>query len=191
MRAVFVWFVICSALASAQQANEKPTIRVGIASPDNLSRAMFSASFERDQMVRDINSESSGDKKAPAKIEAVALDGSTLDQVADEVRQKNCQYVVLTSASEQIGVASYDSAAGIPNPMKPSPSPDAGPGGGKVLGVKYSINLVGQPGVLSHGSILAEGGDDGFGQSAVQTAFRETATRIRNEVKKMKPRPVN
>jgi hypothetical protein len=140
-------------------------------------------------MVRDINDLSASDKKAPSKIEAVALDGSTMDDVADQLREKNCQYVAFTSGSEQIGVASYDSAAGIPNPMKPTP--DTSPGAAKVLGVKYSISRVGDPAVLSHGAILAEGTDDGFGQSAIQTAFRNTALRIRNEIKRMKPRPVN
>jgi hypothetical protein len=191
MRRALLLLVVgaCIVAAHAQQANEKPTIRIGIASPENLSRTIFSASFERDQMVRDINSDSASDKKAPAKIEAIALEGSTMDEVADELRQKNCQYVALTSASEQIGVARYDSAAGIPDPTRPVP--DSSLGAAKVLGVKYSISQVGQPGVLSHGAILAEGGDDGFGQSAIQGAFRGTATRIRNEVKKLKPRPVN
>jgi hypothetical protein len=73
--------------------------------------------------------------------------------------------------------------------MKPTPDPS--PTAAKVLGVKYSISVVGQPGVISHGAILAEGEDDGFGQSAIQSAFRDTATRIRNEIKRAKSRPVN
>jgi hypothetical protein len=179
----------CVLGAYAQQANEKQIIRVGVGTPANMSRSIFSPSTERDQMVRDINDQSASDKKSPAKIEAVALDGSTMDEVADQLREKDCQYVALTTASEQIGVARYDSAAGIPDPMKPPP--DTSPGAARVLGIKYSITRAGQPGVLSHGAILAEGTDDGFGQSAIQSAFRDTALRIRNEVKKMKTRPVN
>jgi hypothetical protein len=175
--------------ASAQASPEKPTLTVGIASPGNLTREVFNAGWARDQMVRDINNEATRDKKAAVKIHAVPLDGTTMDDVAEQLRDQNCQYVVLTSASEQIGVAGYDSAPGIPNPMKQAP--DNSPGAAKVLGVKYSINRVGQPGTLSHGSILAEGTGDGFGQSAIDQAFRNVATRVSHEILKMKPAPIN
>jgi hypothetical protein len=190
MRGVALLLVLCwTVVAWAQQSNDKPMIRVGIASPENMSRSLFNAPNERDQMVRDINNQSGTDKKAPARIEAVALEGSTMDEVADQLRQKDCQYVALTTASEQIGVAGYDSAGGIPDPMKPVP--DNSPSAARVLGVKYSISRVGDPAILSHGAILAEGRDDGFGQSAIQSAFRDTALRIRNEVKRMTPRPIH
>jgi hypothetical protein len=186
--ALVVLVVSCALTAYAQQSAEKPTIIVGIATPASQSRALFNDIWERDQMVRDINSQSASDKKAAAKIEAVALDGSTMDEVASQLRDKNCQFVVLTVASEQIGVVGYDSAAGVPDPMRPPP--DTSGGAAKVLGVKYSISRVAQPGVFSHGAILAQGTGDGFGQSAINTAFRDTATRIRNEIKKQKPQPV-
>ena len=35
--------------------------------------------------------------------------------------------------------------------------------------------------MVSHGAILAQGTGDGFGQSAIDTAFRDVATRVRNE----------
>ena len=189
MRTAILVVAMCSALTYAQEPGTKPVIRVGVASPANQSRAMFRPEWERDQMVRDINYQSASDKKAATRIEAVALDGSTLDQVAEQSRDEHCQFVVLTTASEEIGVAGYDTAAGVPNPMRPPPTTD--PATGKVLGVKYAISRVGAPGVVSHGSILAEGTGDGFGQSAIDSAFRDVATRIRTEIKRQKPPPVN
>lgn len=186
MRPALLFVLFASLIACAQQApSEKPTIIIGVASPTNESRAMFQADWQRDQMVRDINNQSAHDKKSPATIQAVALHGSTLEEVGEEARSQNCSYIVLTTASENIGVAGYDSAPGVPNPMKPAPNTN--PGAAKVLGVKYSISRIGEPGPVSHGSILAQGMGDGFGQSAIQGAFRDVATRIFNEVKKQKP----
>lgn len=189
LRCLMLMVVMSSILSLAQEPAAKPVIIVGVAEPISQSRALFQSNWERDQMVRDINSLSAGDKKAPAKIQAVALEGSTLDDVADQLRDKHCQYVVLTTASEQIGVVGYDSAPGVPDPMKPAP--DTSPAAAKVLGVKYSISRVAEPGVVSHGAILAQGTGDGFGQSAIDTAFRDVAMRVRNEIKKMKPPPIN
>lgn len=186
MRSAFLFVLLTSLTACAQEAlSEKPVIIVGVASPANESRAIFQADWERDQMVRDINNQSAHDKKSPAKIQAVALHGNTLEEVGEEARSQNCSYIVLTTASENIGVAGYDSAPGVPNPMKPAP--DTSPGAATVLGVKYSISRTGEPGPVSHGSILAPGMGDGFGQSAIQGAFRDLATRIFNEVRRQKP----
>jgi len=184
-------FLLILAIAAAwgQEPAAKPTVLVGIADPANLSRATFQPDWERDQMVRDINSQSARDKKAPSKIQAVPLRGSTLEEVAEEARGQNCRFIVLTSASETIGAVGYDSAAGIPDPMKPAPDPN--PGAARVLGVKYSISRVGEPGVVSHGAILAQGTGDGFGQSALQEAFRDVSMRIVSEIKKQKVPPLN
>ena len=72
--------------------------------------------------------------------------------------------------------------------MKPAPdtSPAAAKAGSEVFHQPGT-----EPGVVSHGAILAQGTGDGFGQSAIDTAFRDVAMRVRNEIKKMKPPPIN
>lgn len=180
---------------SATNATDKPVVIVGIASPTNSSRSIFNADWERDSVVRDINDQQVRDKKAKVHVHAVALDGSSLDEVSQQARDQKCNFVTVMTVAENNGVVGYDSAPGIPNPMQPNsnqpPNQNSSPMAAQNLGVQYRISRLGEPGSVSHGTILAPGTGDGFGQSAVQGAFRDVATRIRQEVQKQKPPAVN
>jgi hypothetical protein len=95
--AMFVlWFCMLSLGALAQ---ENHVVRVGVAVMKNAASRSVSGSLERDRLVSDLN-QMKPDKKTHIAVQGVALDGTSADEVADEAKQKKCDYVVYTSLLE-------------------------------------------------------------------------------------------
>lgn len=186
---------LCSCFAAAQnppeksQTPSKPTVIVGVAEPTNQSRVTFNPPWERDTMVRLIN-ELKPDKKANVLVRAVALSGTSLEEVGEDAQKQHCSYVVLTLATEQNGVAGYDSAPGVPDPMsnrRPPQNPmDAAERGGN-LGVQYTVYPIGKTKPLSHGILLAPTNGDGYGESEIQNAFRGVPPRVVRDIDRQPP----
>lgn len=68
-------------------------VRVGVAPLENRSSASAPSDVERDRLVLAIN-QLKPDKKTHLKLEAVALEGETGNDVTDDAVKKNCDYVV-------------------------------------------------------------------------------------------------
>src|ERR1035437_8678694 len=90
-------------------AQENRVIKVGVPVMRNRADRSVPGNIERDRLVAALNQEKP-DKKLHIKIQAVALDGTTPDDVGPEAKQKNCDYVVYTTLVELR--SSSDGAAG-------------------------------------------------------------------------------
>jgi len=78
---------------------QENVIRVGVAVMENNAGRSVPGTLERDRLVKAIN-QLKPDKKTHLKVEAIPLNGSNSDNVGDEAKQKNCQYVVYTRLTE-------------------------------------------------------------------------------------------
>lgn len=100
------WVCLCwlgmfaGAMAAAQgkpsTADQKRTIRVGIALMENRSGRSVTPAWERDTLVRDLQRVRT-DRKSSVILEAVPLESSSKEDAGPEATQKNCQYLVLTT----------------------------------------------------------------------------------------------
>ncbi len=91
-------------------AQQNHTIRVGVTVLQNAPVGL-SATAARDRLVKDLNKQ----KKSP--VEAVALDHYAGQQLADEARQKNCDFVIYPTLTEA-HAQGQDSAGGAFNMMQ-------------------------------------------------------------------------
>ena len=182
MRVIFnvvLMYLLVGALAALPQSaassdNGGRVVRVGVAEPYNQSAAVFQPSWERDQLVRDINRDGHK-KKSELAIEAVPLHGSSMDEVAAEARKQNCAYVILTTATGTSAGAGVDSQHGvtrIPGSIgNTTASPD--------LMINYEIQRTGEPQPFARGSVLAHGTDyQGQTTSDWNNSVREAMDRV-------------
>jgi hypothetical protein len=100
-------------------AQENRVIKVGVPVMQNRADRSVPGNIERDRLVAALNQEKP-DKKLHIKIQAVALDGTTPDDVGPEAKQKNCDYVVYTTLVELR--SSSDPAMGRPGTIETNPN---------------------------------------------------------------------
>jgi len=96
--------VTCPVRSAAQ---ENHAVRVGVTELQSAPVGL-SATAARDRLVKDLNKQ----KKSP--VEAVPLDHSAGQQLSDEARQKNCEFVVYPTLTE-IHTQGQDTAGGPSN----------------------------------------------------------------------------
>ena len=109
--ALIVSVVVCSASfgaaqSSLAQGSPKPdkgprVVKVGIAVLKNTSTRSVPLNFERDRLVNDINHiKKPKHSKDNTRIEAVALDSSSVQAANSQARTLGCDYVVFTNLTE-------------------------------------------------------------------------------------------
>lgn len=99
MRLLVVPIALLSVLVAGPVLAQENTVRVGVAVMENYAGRSVPGNVERDRLVKALN-QLKPDKKTHLKIEAIALSGSTADDVSSEAEQKKCQYVVSTRLTE-------------------------------------------------------------------------------------------
>jgi hypothetical protein len=80
-------------------AQENRIIRVGVPTMKNQASRSVPGNMERDRLVAALNHQKP-DKKQHLAVQGVPLDGTTAEEVGDEAKQKQCDYVVYTSLIE-------------------------------------------------------------------------------------------
>lgn len=75
---------------------EKQTTRVGIAATMNRSNRQIIPTWERDQLVRELQ-RLGKQRKSTIVIEAVSLEATAREDAIPEAEKKGCQYFVLTT----------------------------------------------------------------------------------------------
>ncbi len=111
--------LVCS-LSMGAAAQENRVILVGVPALKNAAARSVPANLERDRLVAALNQQKP-DKKTHIKVEGVALEGTSADEVAEEAGQKKCAYVVYTTLVEL-------RAAGDPYQIRPG-TVQTNPGG--------------------------------------------------------------
>src|SRR3954468_3277393 len=98
--AVFAMLALASGFTQTDNttsiAEQKQTIRVGVAATLIRSNRQIIPTWERDQLVRELKRLSS-DRKSRIVLEVVSLEASTREDASPEAEQKSCRYFVLTT----------------------------------------------------------------------------------------------
>ena len=114
-RALFLFLCLLPLCAFAQ---ENRVIRVGVPIMKNLAGRSVPGNIERDRLVAALNQEKP-DKKLHVKVQGVSIEGTTPEDIGDEAKQKNCDYVVYTTLIEL--QASSDPAMRQPGTIQTNP----------------------------------------------------------------------
>ncbi len=80
-------------------AQENRVVLVGVPLMKNAATRSVPSNLERDRLVSDLNQQKP-DKKLHLAVRGVPLDGTTADEVAEEAKQKKCDFVVYTTLIE-------------------------------------------------------------------------------------------
>jgi len=87
------------ALSLCAVAQENRIVRVGVPAMKNMAERAVPGNLERDRLVSDLNQQKP-DKKLHLAVQGVPLEGTSPDEVADEAKQKKCDYVLYTTLVE-------------------------------------------------------------------------------------------
>jgi len=102
-------------------------IRVGVPVMKNSANRSVPANLERDRLVKALNGEKT-DKKLHLKVQGVALEGTSPEDVVSQAESKNCDYIVYTTLIE---LRTQSDPADLRSPgtinIKPNPQRGAAP----------------------------------------------------------------
>ena len=177
---------VVSGLALAQgkpsTAEQKRTVRVGIAAMSNRSGRQASPEWERDQLVRELQRERTS-RKSDVVLEPVSLDAASREDARQEAARKNCEYFVLTT---MVDPGRGPQISGAPDGRAPAPIIVGNAQRGRTLVIDYSMLEVGDFRTISEGTATAS--VDGNGDTrAADEAMRMTAHRVASELRKQGP----
>jgi hypothetical protein len=173
-------------------AQENSTVRVGVAIMKNAAGRSVPGNLERDRLVSDLNHQKP-DKKTHLAVQGVALDGSTADEVAEEAKQKKCDYVVYTSLLELQN--SSDPMHRTPGTMQTNPGypvgmPGSTPGSLNQTyqaTVEYKLYRADGSPVAGAPFSLQQGVSE---ESVVSQLMDRIATKVFSDIKKTGPAPI-
>ncbi len=175
-------------------AQENQTVRVGVPVMKNAAGRSVPGTIERDRLVAALNQQKA-DKKTHLKVQGVPLDGMTPDEVGDEAKQKNCDYVVYTTLIE------LQSSTDPNMPRRPGTAPGGiqtnpngtwgTPSGGRNLNpeyratVEYRLYHTGNPSAISGAPFSNQQAADE--ETVVSQIMNQIANRVFAEIKKAPP----
>lgn len=96
---VLAFVLLLCLLSMCAAAQENRVILVGVPALKHAAGRSVPGTLERDRLVAALNQQKP-DKKTHIKVEGVALQGTSADEVAEEAKQKKCAYVVYTTLVE-------------------------------------------------------------------------------------------
>jgi hypothetical protein len=76
--------------------DQKHTVRVGVAATENRSSRQIIPTWERDQLVRELQ-RLRINRNSEIVLEVVSLDATAREDASSEAEQKSCRYFVLTT----------------------------------------------------------------------------------------------
>ena len=185
-----IFFTVIGCLSIFGFAQEN-AIRVGVAIMQNHAGRSVPGTVERDRLVQALN-HTKPDKKTHLKVEAIPLDGSTADEVADEAEQKKCQYVVYTTLTELRGPD--DPYQHVPGTIETNPNSQWNPGGHPQAQrmdpeyratVDYKLVKVGSNSVVSGAPFSTQ--QNGNEIDTVSQIMDRIASQVADQVKKGAP----
>jgi hypothetical protein len=183
---------ICLALPALAQDNR--VVRVGVAMMQSQASHSISGNWGQDRLVAALNQQKP-DKKQHIKLQGVPLEGTSPEEVANEAKQKNCDYVVYTNLVEL--QASTDSAmqprAGTMGtyPGGSLGMPPNNPNNTRTMNTQYRATVdyrlyrTGDAAAISSSSLTNQ--QSGPEENVVAQALNQVANRVLAEVKKAPP----
>jgi hypothetical protein len=162
--------------------NQKQTVRVGIAATMNRSNRQIIPTWERDQLVRELQ-RLRNERKSTIVIEAVALEATAREDAHAEAEKKGCQYFVLTTLLDP---SRGPGISGGPDGSQGAPVLIGNTNPNKTLAMNFIILGVSSARTVAEGTSSAPAGD-GNDVRAADDAARFVAHRVASELRNTRP----
>jgi hypothetical protein len=162
--------------SSAQ--NQKQTIRVGIAATMNRSNRQIIPTWERDQLVRELQ-RLGNQRKSTIVIEPVSLEATAREDATPEAEKKGCQYFVLTTL---LNPSHGPGISGGPDGSQRAPVLIGNTNPNKSLAMNFVILEVGNARTVAEGTATAAVVDSNAVRAA-DDAVRFVAHRVASELR--------
>jgi hypothetical protein len=178
-------------------AQENRVVRVGVATMQSQAGQSISGNWGQDRLVAALNQQKP-DKKQHMKLEGIVLEGTSPDEVGNEAKQKNCDYVVYTHLVEL--QASTDNAmqqqqqrpGTVPNypagGLGMPPNAPTNPSTPRTMNTQYRATVdyrlyrAGEAAAISNASLTNQ--QSGPEEAVVSQALNQVANRVYGEIKK-------
>ena len=183
-----VFVALCLGAGFAQTSNkpstadQKHTIRVGIAATMNRSNRQIIPTWERDQLVRELQ-RLGADRKSMIVLEAVSLETTAREDASTEAEKKGCQYFVLTTL---LNPSRGPGISGGPDGSQRAPVLIGNTNPTKTVAMNFTILEVGNARTVAEGTATApvEGNND---SRAADETMRFVAHRVASELRSSPP----
>lgn len=161
---------------------QKQTIRVGIAATMNRSNRQIIPTWERDQLVRELQRLRS-DRKSKIMLEAVPLEATAQQDASREAEKKGCQYFVLTTL---LNPSHGPGISGGPDGSQRAPVLLGNTSPNKTLAMNFTVVEVGSGRTVTEGTATApvEANND---VRAADDSMRFVAHRVATELRSSRP----
>ena len=175
--------IFAASIAVAQgkpsSADQKRTIRVGVALTQNRSGRTALPIWERDQLVRDLQRVKT-DRKSSIILEVVPLEASSQEDAGAEATKKDCRYFVLTT---MVDPSRGPGISGGPDGITRSPVMIGNAPPERTLALEFTILDASDLGTVADGTYMAPVEDNNETRAADE-AIQMTASRVATELRK-------
>jgi hypothetical protein len=159
-------------------ADQKKTIRVGIAATMNRSNSQMLPTWERDQLVRELQRLRT-DRKSTIVLEAIPLDSMEREDASSEAGKKDCQYFVLTTL---LNPSRGPGISGGPDGTQRAPILLGNTSPGKTVAMNFTIVEVSTARTVAEGTAAAPV-EEKNDIRAADDAMRFVAHRVASELR--------
>jgi hypothetical protein len=176
----FLLFLVIPGTAQTS-SNEPKTVHVCAATPMNLSKRIVDTKWARNMLLRELKFERK-EKHSPILIESEPLDAQEREEAVDEAKDKNCDYILLTTVMDPTGPGRIGTTVG-PNGMERRPEAIGNADPRQQLAMTFKLLRGGSPRPVVEGVSAEPAGDDD-GNAASTDAMRSVAARVASEIRK-------
>ena len=158
--------------------NQKQMIRIGIAATMNRSNRQIIPTWERDQLVRELE-RLRNDRKSKIVLDVVPLEATAREEAYPEAEKKGCEYFVLTTL---LNPSFGPGISGGPDGAERSPVLIGNTSANKTLAMNYTILEVSTARTVAEGTATAAVQDNNDIRAADE-AMKFVAHRVASEVR--------
>jgi hypothetical protein len=162
--------------------DQKHTVRVGVAATENRSSRQIIPTWERDQLVRELQ-RLRINRKSEIVLEVVSLDATAREDASSEAEQKSCRYFVLTTL---LNPSRGPAISGGPDGSQRAPVLIGNTNPNQTVAVNFTVVEVGTARTVAEGTTTApvESASD---TRAADEVMRVIARRVADELRNRPP----
>jgi hypothetical protein len=175
---LFVGSLSCTAETASA---ETKTVNLCAATPLNLSKRGVDTRWARNMLLRELKFERK-EKHSPIVIESTPLDSQQRDEAMEEAKDKNCDYVLLTTVMDPVGPGRVAPVIG-PNGIEQRPQMIGNDDPRQHIALSFQLIRPGYLRPIVEGVSASPAGDD-EGTGPATDAMRSVAARVTSEIRK-------
>jgi hypothetical protein len=174
-------FLCCIPAFAQSPSNEPKTIHLCAATPMNLSSRSVDTKWARNMLLRELKFERK-EKHSPILIDSTPLDAQEREEALDEAKDKNCDYILLTTVMDPLGAGRLAGTIG-PTGIEQRPQMIGNDDPRQHIALTFKLLHGGSPRPVAEGVSTSPAGED-EGTTASTDAMRMVAARVAGEIRK-------